>query len=351
MFAMLAPLDEPLMRGSCRNLCSRLLSGAALLATSVLGAPVGAQQPAPAAAATQAPQFGPGVVTTIEPEVDAADTVSIHDIVELRADQKLEWTPSKWLEWDSATPAPTNRTLYEISKDAAFLQDVWCLEFSFKPLRMIEVDIPQQSGRAVRKQIWYMVYRVRNTGAGLQGEAAPDGSYTTTPKSTDNLKLIPQFILTSHERVDTPGAVRKAYLDRVIPAAMAAIQRREMPSGTLLNSVQISEQVLPIEAGRAEHGVWGVAMWEDVDPELDFFSMYVSGLTNAYRWRDPDGAFQPGDRVGKGRTFARKMLQLNFWRPGDALDPSEREIRYGVAPGESELYSSGEGVAYQWVYR
>jgi hypothetical protein len=320
------------------------------LAASLPAAWSQAQQPAPTTAAqSAAPQFGPGVVTTIAPEVDAADTVSIHDIVELRADKTLEWTPSKWLEWDSATPAPTNRTLYEISKDAAFLQDVWCLEFAFK--RMIEVDIPQESGRAVRKQIWYMVYRVRNTGAGLQGEAAPDGSYATTAKSTDNLHFIPQFILSSHERPNAPGAVRKAYLDRVIPAAMAAIQRREMPSGTLQNSVDISEQNLPIEAGRAERGVWGVAMWEDVDPELDFFSLYVSGLTNAYRWVDAEGGFQPGDRVGKGRTFARKMLQLNFWRPGDALDPSEREIRYGVAPGESELYSSGEGVAYQWVYR
>ena len=24
------------------------------------------------------------------------------------------------------------------------------------------------------------------------------------------------------------------------------------------------------------------------------------------------------------------MLQLNFWRPGDAIDPNEREFRYGV---------------------
>jgi hypothetical protein len=343
---------NPLMRGTCRNLRSRLEFCAVALAASLPAAWSQAQQPAPTTAAqSAAPQFGPGVVTTIAPEVDAADTVSIHDIVELRADKTLEWTPSKWLEWDSATPAPTNRTLYEISKDAAFLQDVWCLEFAFKPLRMIEVDIPQESGRAVRKQIWYMVYRVRNTGAGLQGEAAPDGSYATTAKSTDNLHFIPQFILSSHERPNAPGAVRKAYLDRVIPAAMAAIQRREMPSGTLHNSVDISEQNLPIEAGRAERGVWGVAMWEDVDPELDFFSLYVSGLTNAYRWVDAEGGFQPGDRVGKGRTFARKMLQLNFWRPGDALDPSEREIRYGVAPGESELYGSGEGVAYQWRYR
>jgi hypothetical protein len=45
------------------------------------------------------------------------------------------------------------------------------------------------------------------------------------------------------------------------------------------------------------------------------------------------------------------MLQLNFWRPGDELDQSERELRYGVPLGKSDLYGVGDGVAYQWVYR
>jgi hypothetical protein len=44
-------------------------------------------------------------------------------------------------------------------------------------------------------------------------------------------------------------------------------------------------------------------------------------------------------------------LQLNFWRPGDALSENEREIRYGSAPGESEAYGTAEGVAYHWIYR
>jgi hypothetical protein len=106
-----------------------------------------------------------------------------------------------------------------------------------------------------------------------------------------------------------------------------------------------------VEAGRTARGAWGVAMWEDVDPELDFFSVYVSGVTNAYKWTDPPGAYKAGDGLGKGRKFARKQLQLNFWRPGDAVNPTEREIRYGVAPGEGAIYEAGEGVAYQWVYR
>jgi hypothetical protein len=316
------------------------------MAVALVAATAQAQDPA-----GDASPFAPGVLTTIEPELDRVDTVSVHDLVELRANEALRWTPSKWLTWASATSAPTNRTLFEMAQNAAFAHDVWCLEFSFKPLRMIEVDVPQDNGRAQRKQIWYMVYRVRNTGAGLSGEVQPDGSFATSAKGAPSMHFVPQFVLASQERPGDAGSVRKAYLDRLVPVAMEAIRQRERPAGELFNSVEIGEQGLAAETGRTQRGVWGVAMWEDVDPELDFFSVYVGGLTNAYKWQDPPGAYQAGDNPGKGRKIARKTLQLNFWRPGDAIDPNEREIRFGVAPGEGALYEAGEGVAYQWVYR
>jgi hypothetical protein len=84
-----------------------------------------------------------------------------------------------------------------------------------------------------------------------------------------------------------------------------------------------------------------VATWEDVDPESDFFSIYVQGLTNAYRWEDTAGAVQAGSPPGTGKKFVQRTLKLNFWRPGDEFDLNEREIRYG-APGE---------VDYEWVWR
>ena len=31
-----------------------------------------------------------------------------------------------------------------------------------------------------------------------------------------------------------------------------------------------------------DNSVWGLATWEDVDPRVDFFSVYIKGLTNAY---------------------------------------------------------------------
>ena len=102
----------------------------------------------------------------------------------------------------------------------------------------------------------------------------------------------------------------------------------------LLNSVEMAEQPIPVSDGRIDRGVWGVATWADIDPRIDFFSVYVGGLTNAYRWEDPAGAYKPGDPPGKGRQFARKTLQLNFWRPGDEILQDEREIRFGVPLGK-----------------
>lgn len=281
-------------------------------------------------------------MTVIPPTVDRADAVSVHDMVEIRANDALKWQPF------STTPS---RTLYEMAAGAPFVLDVWCLELAFKPLRMIEVDVPQPGGRMQRKLVWYMVYRVRNTGAGLTAEVKPDGSFVTAEEGTEPIRFLPQFVLASQDRAAGGQPLDKAYLDRVIPAAIEPIRLREFSSGQLLNNVEVAKQELRVEAGRTQRGVWGVAMWEDVDPELDFFSIYVGGLTNAYRWEDPDGAFKLGDAPGKGRLFARKKLQLNFWRPGDAIEQDEREVRYGAAPGKSVLYGVGEGVAYRWVYR
>jgi len=218
-------------------------------------------------------------------------------------------------------------------------------------LRMIQVDIPQESGKMQRKLIWYLVYRVRNTGVGLSPQEQEDRTFMAVEKSMGPLQFVPEFVLSSHDHDRTGQPVRKAYLDRILPAAIPAIERREMSGSQLLSSVQISEQNLEVEGGRSIGGVWGVAMWEDVDPQIDFFSVFVGGLTNAYQWQDSPESFQLGDPPGKGRKFQHKKLQLNFWRPGDDLAENEREIRYGSAPGRAESYGTDEGVAYRWISR
>jgi hypothetical protein len=278
-------------------------------------------------------QFAPGVVTTIPPDFQPADTVSTHDIVEIRANKALQWKPELVF--------PVSRTLYGMSSDVKFRRDVYCLEFSFKPLRMIDVN---------GKPVWYLVYRVRNTGQVLKPVVGEDGVYTAQLAPGGPLRFMPQFILESNDRQPNGERVNKSYLDRVMPAAVAAIRARELPGQELLNSVEMAERPIPV-SGRADKGVWGVATWTDIDPRMDFFSVYVGGLTNAYQWEDVAGAYKAGDPPGTGRRFARKMLRLNFWRPGDENLLDEREIRYGAPIGKSNLYDATDGVAYAWVYR
>jgi len=323
-----------------------------------VAAPAAAQAPAPAAAqqpvqpapvvGAPAPPPGPfaqGVLTTIAPDMSPDETVSTHDLIELRVDPAVRWNP------DPAFVA-ASRTVYGMSSGVKFRREVSCLEFSFKPLRMVEVDLPQPGGKLQRKLVWYMVYRVRNTGRTLKPVEKEASSFAAEIAPGEPVRFLPHFVLESQDREPTGERVDKAYLDRVIPAAVSVIRRREARGNmALLNSVEMSQQLIPVSDARTDGGVWGVAMWEDVDPRLDFFSIYVGGLSNAYRWEDTPGAYQPGDFPGKGRRFSRKFLQLNFWVPGDEFHQSEREIRYGVPVGKGQLYDVADGVAYRWVYR
>jgi hypothetical protein len=319
------------MQLSDLNLCSVCCLAALALAS------VGLER-----ASAQAREFAPGVVTTIPPDFEPEEVVSTHDLVEIRANADAKWQPE--LMTDS-------RTLYGMSEGVKFRRDVSCLEFAFKPLRMIRVDVPGPDGKPERKLVWYMVYSVRNTGETVQPDEQKDGVFTTKVGKGGPVRFIPSFVLESHDLTADGQPIEKAYLDRLIPAAYAAIQAREARDRTLLNSAQMAEQMLPPGDGRADNRVWGVATWTDVDPRIDFFSVYVGGLTNAYRWEDPAGAYKAGDPPGTGRQFTRKTLQLNFWRPGDEHLQDEKEIRFGVARGKGDLYDVSEGVAYRWVYR
>jgi hypothetical protein len=184
-----------------------------------------------------------------------------------------------------------------------------------------------------RKLIWYMLYHVTNRGQHLEPTKKKDGTYDL--KKVDyQVKFIPTFALESKE-------FGKAYLDRLIPTAVEAIRRKEDPARRLLNSVEISEQPIPVTTEAVDNSVWGVATWEDVDSRIDYFTVSIQGLTNAYRWTDRPAEFKPGDPPGKGRELTAKTLVLNFWRPGDEYVEDKRIIRYGL-PGH---------VDYFWEYR
>jgi len=281
-----------------------------------------AQQAAPPAKRSYR-VLAPGVVKTVEPGRQLQESVSRHDVVELLAvDPQFDW-----------------------AKDRSFRHDVWTLEFKFKPMRMIRVDVPQRGGYMEKKLIWYMVYSVTNRAV-KEAVVDPEGpeplpkyGWLHPVESADGtfkvrcanrpIRFIPEFLLESHEF----GTVKP---DRIIPVAMGPIRMREDPDRRFYNSAEISQGAIGV--GRT---AWGVATWDDVNPQIDRFSVYVMGLTNAYKWQDNPGGYVKGAQPESYRRFLQKTLKLNFWRPGDEYYEHEREIRYGI-PGE---------VDYEWVYR
>jgi hypothetical protein len=210
-----------------------------------------------------------------------------------------------------------------------------------------------------------MVYRVRYVGKELYPKPSKDNFGHVTYPEVEELDLkegdkpgsrlfFPQFVLRSHD-------FDKEYLDRIIPAAIEPIQRREMPGSNikLHNSVEITRQRVYLSDDRFDRGVWGVVTWEDVDPRIDYLSIFVQGLTNAFRFQDDPSAYQKGDPPGTGRTYQMKTLQLNFWRPGDTDFETEEEIRFGV-PVDSDpevqqrildMFGLQERLDHLWVYR
>ncbi len=268
-------------------------------------------QAEPSAVSGRVPRrLAPGVMVTIQPDVQATDTVSVDNVMELAAADES----------------------FDFAKGVRFRRDIWYLEFSFKKqVRMVWVNVPQPDGHMKQKLVWYLLYSVTNRGQSLTSVEQPDKAHLveTTQKP---VRCIPEISLQAHD-----DEVSREYSERVLPLALSLIETRERTGQKLYNTHTMPKQEIAVGETR-----WGVAMWENIDPRVDFFSIYVKGLTNAYRWQDQPAGYRPGqDPIAKGRKFVRKTLKLNFSRPGDEYEEKESEIRYGV-PGQ---------VDYEWIYR
>ena len=111
----------------------------------------------------------------------------MHDVVELLAvDDNFDW-----------------------AKEVTFRHDVWSLDFKFKPVRMMWVDVPQRDGKMQRKLIWYMVYSVTNPGKTMHPVEQPDGTYKVEFVD-EPVRFVPVFSLEVHRRLDekSPEDVR-----------------------------------------------------------------------------------------------------------------------------------------------
>jgi hypothetical protein len=296
---------------------------------------------------TETTQFAPGVVSVIAPAPHADETFSgpteLQSLID--AHPEIEWGAPDFLDGRPNFDART-RTLIEMARQVTFRREIYCFEFSFKPLRQIYIDVPQPSGKMSRKLVWYMVYRVRYRGGDLR--PAPDevGGVPLYKRieavSYDSRRVFPMLVLEDF-------VSGKKYLDRVLPTAKDKIAAREQITAKLHDSIEITTVDIPRSSDEAAPGVWGVATWEDVDPTIDFLSIFVYGLTNAFQ-QDGEGADAP---------YTKKALQLNFYRPGDAIRQTEDRVRFGVPAFEDadeqakvlKQYGLEKRLDYQWVFR
>jgi hypothetical protein len=176
-------------------------------------------------------------------------------------------------------------------------QGIWVLNFAFKPLRMRTVEVPGKG----RRQVHYLYYRVVNR----------------TGKARD---FVPQFTLLT----DT----KKRYEESVLPKAVPLIKTREDPSIPLLGAVEVAGVIPPSTKAGVDDAVFGVAMWDGVDPHADRLQIYVRGLSDGYQeTQGPDG--KP--------VVKYKTLRIDLIRRGDARNLDEKEIQLADP-------------AYEWIY-
>lgn len=175
-------------------------------------------------------------------------------------------------------------------------QGIWVLNFSFKPLRLITIE------NKGRKTVHYLYYKVVN-------------------RTGQPITFAPQFTLVT----DTG----KRYEDAVIPDAVKRIQSREDPTIPLLGAVDIMGVIPPSKKNGVDDAVYGVAVWDNIDPKADLLSIYVRGLSDGYQMIQPPGGGKP---VAKYKT-----LRIDFIRRGDERRLHEKEIQLNEPP-------------YEWVY-
>lgn len=270
--------------------------------------------------ATEPRPLAPGVLKTMPPKLDARDS----------------FTPAMMLPGLTATKFEGNFTANAATlegQNSVFLfRNIWHHDFATLGLRQIQLGFRDANGQVVVKHFWYLVYRVRDLGKSLSYEEVVEETgvdATKTQIRRDSLesgesngsRIAPQFSLEGWVLASEDKYERVAYADQYLPLVAKEIQKLEDPNQRLYNKFEIRDIDIPRAEADSNGGVWGVAVWEDVNPDLDFVSVYARGLTNAYRVHQAAN----GDL-----TLRPKTLQINFWRPGDRTRQILDKVRYGI---------------------
>jgi len=262
-----------------------------------------------------------GVLTEITPDDSMGAVTGRVDVPATIREVKIP-------DWKPAT-SPRDRTLrgqFETSVDGRpngqeVKRDLWCLGFAFKPPRLIDVDVPVAGLKMARRRLWYLVYRVRNEGVFTVEIDAADSSRRELKRVERPIRFVPLFVLETRQAVvEAEGlAAYRSYADRIVPTAIPEIERRERVGRPLLDTAAMAAgEIAPGEER------WGVAIWENVHPDIHFFSIVASGLTNRFQVRLPTAA-------GAAPSVVLESLRLDFWHRGDDRNPAEAEIGLGYS--------------------
>jgi len=283
------------------------------------------------------------VLEVVAPSMDPGDTSEGPvDLDFIKNHPEIVWGPPKFPQ-GHGNFTPTSETLLAKSKDVVFRHEVWCMELAFKPVRMIEIDTPNGT-----KVVWYMVYRLRYVGGDLRPVPEKDkfgNDIPIMPRSESDQwrRVFPTLVLNSK-------STKKEYLDTIVPGAKAMIAAKERIGAKLLDSIELQRTIIKLSTPQENNAVWCVAMWTDVDPRTNYFSVDVRGITNAQRIEQS---------AAGSKKFLQKTLVLNFFRPGDTINEVADPIVYGIPaysdPERQKYVFSQYGVDrrldHVWVYR
>jgi hypothetical protein len=235
---------------------------------------------------------------------------------------------------------------------------LWIAEVQFKPLRLMRLNWPDAASGETRQEIVrYMVYRViRRDYTDLAGaekaalelklaDPNSDPVNVLDPETTNPLQM-PRFLLQAQEM---DGTVTASWQDEVSVAIQNAVFAREMGRRgrdlKLLNSVEALQEVGPPvaadDADALSKAFYGVAVWRNVDDKADYFTVSMSGFSNAYRiTKDAQGQ----------NIFEEKVIVQKFERPGDEFLQEEMEFRL-VDQGDTDGDGKADVRYPLWQYR
>lgn len=209
--------------------------------------------------------------------------------------------------------------------------DLWIAEVQFKPVRYRRMQVVDpKTGDRNTELVWYMVYRViPRDYTELAGDSRDDlvaklSDISLQPQNTvDEVQRyslqIPRFVLRTDD-----AETQQEYADEVNLEIQKQVLRREFRRTSnlkLMNSVQAITEVVDAVSVENQNplanALYGVAVWRNVDARTDYFTVTMTGFSNAYRVSQVDGE----------TVFEHKVIEQRFGRPGDEYQQHEAEFR------------------------